>query len=185
MKTNASLEIYAYWDELRGERAAPLRSEIEPGHIRHVLPDLFVLTDVGDEAPIFRLTGTRLYNLFKRELSETPFSMIWRSGDAEDACRIANGVLLHERPVIFDIWAESASGHAAQEFEMLLLPLEAEPHFPPRLLGALISDPPLADFGQAFKPLTLIRSRLIEASTASLMAQRPDFGFSLERCVSQ
>lgn len=184
MKTNASLEIYAYWDALRGDRAAPLRSEIDPSHIRHVLPDLFVLTDAGDDAPIFRLTGTRLYNLFSRELRDTPFSMIWQPDAAEDACRIANGVLQHERPVVFDIWSESVSGHVAQAFEMLLLPLEAEPHFPPRLLGALISDPPLVDFGQPFKPLALTRSRLLEETSVQLMAQRTDFGFSLDRSVS-
>lgn len=162
MKTNASLEIYSYWNDLRGNRAAPLRSEIDPSHIRHVLPDLFVLTDTGEDAPVFRLTGTRLYNLFGCELRDTAFSMIWQPDAAHYACRIAHGVMQHERPVIFDLWAESESGHAAQEFEMLLLPLEAEPHFPPRLLGALVSDPPLADFGQPFKPLALTRSQLLE-----------------------
>lgn len=184
MKTHACLEIYAYWDALRGDRAAPLRSDIDPSHIRHVLPDLFVLTDMGDDAPVFRLTGTRLYNLFCRELRDTPFSMIWQPDAAEDACRIASGVLHYGRPVVFETCSESVSGHATQAFEMLLLPLETEPHFPPRLLGALVSEPPLVDFGQPFKPLALTRSRLLEVSSAHLMAQRTDFGFSSDRTAS-
>lgn len=172
MRTNTSLDIYAYWDELRGERPAPARGEIDPSRIRHLLPDLFVLTDLGDEAPVFRLTGTRLYNLFGRELRDTPFTRIWQPDVADEARRIANGVLQHQRPVIFDIVSERVDDHAAQAFEMLLLPLEAEPHFPPRLLGALVGDPPLTDFGQPFKPLTLIRSRLLDTSPQSLAAHR-------------
>ncbi|GAK69454.1 hypothetical protein RRU01S_06_00620 [Agrobacterium rubi TR3 = NBRC 13261] len=170
MKTNTSIDIYAYWDALRGNRAAPLRSEIDPSHIRHLLPDLFVLTDTNDGSPVFRLTGTRLYNLFGQELRETPFSGLWQADQAADACRIASGVMQNERPVLFDIEAESESGHLRQEFEMLLLPLQAEPHFPARLLGALVSDTPLADFGQPFKPLSLTRSRLLEPQFPRLLS---------------
>ncbi|MBB3947589.1 hypothetical protein GGQ73_003557 [Rhizobium skierniewicense] len=174
MKTNTSIDIYAYWDALRGNRAAPLRSEIDPSHIRHLLPDLFVLTDSNDGSPVFRLTGTRLYNLFGRELRETAFSALWQADQSGDACRIASGVMQNERPVLFDIEAESESGHLRQEFEMLLLPLQAEPHFPARLLGALVSDPPLADFGQPFQPLSLTRSRLLEPQFPRLLSSNLD-----------
>ena len=34
MKHAASRELYAYWEEQRGRRAAPERAEIEPGAIR-------------------------------------------------------------------------------------------------------------------------------------------------------
>lgn len=183
MKTNASLDIFAYWDELRGDRVAPLRSEIDPAPIRHLLPDLFVLTETADAAPVFRLTGTRLYNLFGRELRDTPFSGIWQPDAAHDACRIANGVLEHQRPVVFDILSESVTGLAVRSFEMLLLPLAVEPYFPARLLGCLISEPPLGDFGQHFKPLALTRSRLLDVSSSQLMAQRSDFGASLSQPV--
>lgn len=184
MKTNASLDIFAYWDELRGDRAAPLRSEIDPAPIRHLLPDLFVLTETADAAPVFRLTGTRLYNLFGRELSDTPFSAIWQPDAAHDACRIANGVLQHQRPVVFDILSETVTGLAVRGFEMLLLPLAVEPYFPARLLGCLISEPPLGDLGQSFKPLSLTKSRLLDVSSSQLMAQRSDFGYAINRSVS-
>lgn len=184
MKTNASREIYSYWNDIRGDRPAPLRGEIDPSQIRQALPDLFVLTDLGDDVPVFRLTGTRLYNLFSRELRDTPFSEMWQPDAALEACRIAKGVLQHERPVIFDLYAESVSGHTSQEFEMLLLPLEAEAHFPSRLLGALVSDPPLADFGQPFQPLELIRSRLLETPTSYGLFNQAESCASLHRSVS-
>src|SRR5215204_4458470 len=43
MKHATTRMIFGYWDALRGERSAPERGEIEPGEIRHVLADTFVL----------------------------------------------------------------------------------------------------------------------------------------------
>ena len=34
MKHAASRELYAYWEERRGQRLAPERTDIEPGAIR-------------------------------------------------------------------------------------------------------------------------------------------------------
>jgi hypothetical protein len=174
MKTSASMDIYAYWNALRGSRSAPFRNEIDPSSIRHLLPDLFVLTDAEEQSPIFRLTGTRLYNLFGKELRGKAFSTLWNEDAAVDACRIAAGVMQHELPVQFDIHAQSEYGESAREFEMLLLPLKAEDHFPARLLGALISDPPMDDFGQAFKPLMLVRSRLLDTQWSQEEEQLSD-----------
>ena len=43
MKHAASRELYAYWEEKRGTRPAPERAEIEPGAIRGILSDAFIL----------------------------------------------------------------------------------------------------------------------------------------------
>ncbi|SPZ35149.1 PAS domain-containing protein [Agrobacterium tumefaciens] len=68
MKSMAGLDIYAYWDELRGKRSAPRREDIDPAKLKHHLGDLFILTDKGENTPFFRLAGTRLCDLFGREL---------------------------------------------------------------------------------------------------------------------
>ena len=44
MKHPSSREFYAYWDEKRGGARAPDRSEIEPGAVRELLGDIFVLS---------------------------------------------------------------------------------------------------------------------------------------------
>src|SRR4051794_37663355 len=67
MKHAASRMLYAYWDGARGERAAPERSEIEPGAIRHILADTFIQIGAHGAAE-FRLAGTRLCAPFGREL---------------------------------------------------------------------------------------------------------------------
>ena len=68
MKHAASRELYAYWQEKRGARPAPERTDIEPGAIRAVLADAFILAlDRGAGHPI-RLAGTRMCALFGREI---------------------------------------------------------------------------------------------------------------------
>ena len=43
MKHAASRQLHAYWGERRGKRSAPERADIEPGTIRQVLSDAFIL----------------------------------------------------------------------------------------------------------------------------------------------
>src|SRR5262249_6853762 len=77
MKHAASRELYAYWQEKRGVRPAPERSDIEPGAIRAVLPDAFILAlDRGAGHPI-RLAGTRMCALFGRDIKGEPFLDLW------------------------------------------------------------------------------------------------------------
>ncbi len=77
MKHAASRELYAYWDERRGKRPAPERAEIEPGAIRQVLSDAFILALDGGAGHPFRLAGTRVCALFGRELKSEPFIGLW------------------------------------------------------------------------------------------------------------
>ncbi len=57
MKSMAGLDIYAYWDDLRGKRSAPRREDIDPTKLKHHLGDLFILTDKGENTPYFRLAA--------------------------------------------------------------------------------------------------------------------------------
>ena len=44
MKHPSSREFFAYWDGKRGDARAPDRSDIEPGALRELLGDIFVLS---------------------------------------------------------------------------------------------------------------------------------------------
>ena len=52
MKHPSSREFFAYWDAKRGDARAPDRSEIEPGAVRELLGDIFVLS--YDNEPAIR-----------------------------------------------------------------------------------------------------------------------------------
>jgi Uncharacterized protein conserved in bacteria len=53
MKHPSSREFFAYWDAKRGDARAPDRSEIEPGAVRELLGDIFVLSYDNEPATRF------------------------------------------------------------------------------------------------------------------------------------
>ena len=73
MKHAVIQDLYAYWQERRGNRPAPERADIVPGPIRHLLSDVFILTLDREAGHPFRLAGTRLCALFGRELKGERF----------------------------------------------------------------------------------------------------------------
>src|SRR5215831_6038238 len=77
MKSAPTRKLFSYWNARRGTRLAPERGDIEPGAIREVLGDSFILTfDPPADHP-FRLAGTRVCALFERELKGTAFVHLW------------------------------------------------------------------------------------------------------------
>src|SRR5436190_1045923 len=77
MKHPSSREFYAYWDKARGDAPAPDRSEIEPGAVRELLGDVFVLSyDAGAGYP-FRVAGTRVCALLGCDLKDRSFSALF------------------------------------------------------------------------------------------------------------
>ncbi|KAA1237896.1 PAS domain-containing protein [Agrobacterium tumefaciens] len=166
MKSMAGLDIYAYWDELRGKRSAPRREDIDPAKLKHHLGDLFILTDKGENTPFFRLAGTRLCDLFGRELRDRPFSELWHQANATFPCRVARGILHHQLPVVFDLEAEDSHGAAPLAYEMLLLPLRTDPDAAPRLLGALLAERPRHEFAAPIQHLSMKSSRLLRLDIA-------------------
>ena len=136
MKHATTRMIFSYWDELRGERSAPERGEIEPGAIRHVLADTFILEVGPERAATIRLAGTRICAFFGRELRGEPFSGLWQAEAANDVRRAVDAVVEETAGCVAGLSAATDEG-ASVDFEMVLLPLRhrGKPHA--RILGAL------------------------------------------------
>src|SRR3954469_16980131 len=77
MKHPSSRGFFAYWDAQRGDARAPDRSEIEPGAVRELLGDIFVLSYDNDAGYPFRVAGTRVSALLGRDLKDTGFSTLF------------------------------------------------------------------------------------------------------------
>ncbi len=60
MKHPSNREFYTYWNDKRGAARAPDRSEIEPGAVRGLLGDIFVLSYDATGGFPFRVAGTRV-----------------------------------------------------------------------------------------------------------------------------
>lgn len=138
MKHPSNRELFEYWNQRRGERLAPERSDIEPGAIRSILGDTFVLEMNGVNNPVFRLAGTRLCALFARELKGESFTRLWeRIG--QTAMRELIAVVLDEKVGVVASVSGATSDDLLQPvgLEMLLLPLAAEHRDDARVIGAL------------------------------------------------
>jgi hypothetical protein len=137
MRNQASRAIFDYWINIRRDRPAPLRNEIDPTALRHLLPYLFILADDEDGCLAFRLAGTRICDLFDRELRTAGFEEIWLSNEFRRPVEIVRNVIHDECPAHIEITA--TNGHYRHSHEMLLLPLRPdEIRRSDRVLGALL-----------------------------------------------
>jgi hypothetical protein len=133
MKHRATRELYQYWNQRRGARPAPDRADIDPGHLKTVLADTFMLAfDAAGRHP-FRIAGTRLCALFCQELKGKSFV------DLFDESRRLRGLL--------DLAVEDGTGFVAgahatvddvrTDMELVVLPLALGSSGLVRLIGAL------------------------------------------------
>jgi len=77
MKHPSSRAFFDYWDAQRGDARAPDRSEIEPGAVRELLGDIFVLSYDNEAGYPFRVAGTRLSALLGRDAKDLSFSALF------------------------------------------------------------------------------------------------------------
>ena len=138
MKHASTRALFTYWDEQRGPRPAPERSDIEPGDIRHILGDTFMLTeDFADEIR-FRLAGTRICALFTREIKGEAFNSFWGEQSRKEIHELLAAVTDENVGMVAGVMGRTAEG-AEIELEMLLLPLTQVGQARTRALGSLAS----------------------------------------------
>jgi hypothetical protein len=97
MKQAVTRKLFSYWNNLRAERAAPERADIDPAAIRALLRDTFILeVDPGRNLPV-RVAGARVSALFNRELKGQSFVELYREDDRECLSAIVESVLDDQR----------------------------------------------------------------------------------------
>jgi hypothetical protein len=136
MKHAASRQLYAYWEERRGKRAAPERAEIEPGAIRQVLSDAFILALDGGAGHPFRLAGTRVCALFGRELKNEPFIGLWAAASQPTIADLVSILDSEQVGTVAAATAQNAHGEPI-DLELLLLPLSSTRPSLARTIGIL------------------------------------------------
>ena len=105
MKHPSSREFFAYWDAKRGDARAPDRSEIEPGAVRELLGDIFVLSCDSDAGYPFRVAGTRVSALLGRDLKDASFSALFAPDSRREIEDIINYVAEEMLPAIAGLTA--------------------------------------------------------------------------------
>jgi hypothetical protein len=138
MKHQANCDLFNYWNECRGIRLAPDRSEIDPSAIRQVLGDTLIIEADGLAKFPLRIAGTRLCALFGRELKGENFTSLWQAS-SQMAIRELLAVVMEEKVgIVAKINATTNdSTILAVDLEMTLLPLAYKSRSEARVLGAL------------------------------------------------
>jgi hypothetical protein len=136
MKHATSRLLFAYWDGLRGDRAAPERSQIEPGQIRHILADTFILAIEPDGQAEFRLAGTRACALFGRDLKGVRFADLWPADRRAEADQLIDLVSNDTVGAVAGMVGQTELASVIG-LELLLLPLRHHGATNRRAVGAL------------------------------------------------
>jgi hypothetical protein len=122
VKLAATMELYGYWNRLRGARSAPERGDIDPGAIRGVLAETFILDFDASRGFPFRIAGSRANALFLKELRGLSFLELWRDADRGELGSILHCVADETQPFLIGAEARPA-GREAVDIEIILLPL--------------------------------------------------------------
>src|ERR1700723_1173541 len=136
MNPRSSREFFAYWDEKRGGARAPDRSEIEPGAVRELLGDIFVLSYDATSGYPFRVAGTRVCALLGCDLKDRSFSALFEPDARREIEDIIAAVAEEMLAAVAGISATSQDG-SPTHLELLLLPFNTRAHTPISLTGLL------------------------------------------------
>ena len=127
--------LHRYFEELRGNRAVPMRAEVDPRDMPCRAGNLFILEDLGRGQLRFRLAGSALTEVFGTELRGLNVRMMMEGRGRESFAALIEECLAEpgigylrlaraDRPE--DLW------------EMLLLPLRSDGGGIDRVLGSLV-----------------------------------------------
>ena len=122
MKNRASKQLHAYWNEVRGDRLAPRRFEIEPARLAAILPDAFILERLGDMDIRYRLAGTRIIEHFGSDFRNASFFDGFVSTDRKVMERQIRDMVTYGGGALFEVTSTAPSGRKVTH-ECLLLPL--------------------------------------------------------------
>jgi len=141
MRHKASLELFQYWNALRGRRAAPERAEVDLAAIRGLIADMFMLEiDAAHRFP-FVLSGTRVNALACVEQNSRSFLDLWPAHEARNIGAMLLTVMDASRPMLATATAAPASG-TDLDVEILFLPLGRHRQARARILGLIAPSTP-------------------------------------------
>ena len=171
MKHQATRDLFAYWNGLRGERTAPERGEIDPVAIRSIIADTFMLdVDVAQKFP-FRLAGTRVNGLFDAEQKGTSFLDLWRPEERRNIAAVLLTVADGATPVVVGA-AGAPSEHEECGLEVLFLPLRHFGKTHSRILGIITANQRPAWLGMLpLGPMALRSLRIVDDARTALAWQ--------------
>lgn len=126
--------LLAYWDARRRGEPAPARADIAPQDLGALLSHIFLLRRMDREHHVFRLAGTGLCGLHKREFRDQNFLSMWSDHDRAHMTALLEGALGAPAPARALCEAVTLDGRTCP-VELTLLPLRGPEGWLDRVLG--------------------------------------------------
>jgi hypothetical protein len=106
----SSRALFRFWEKARAENAAPRREDLELKRIVGLVPYLFI-AEATPAAGTFRwrLAGSMLCQLFRRELAGRSVLEHWDSFEAETIARLLTGTVERAQPCVLRFRFETDS----------------------------------------------------------------------------
>lgn len=153
-----SKALHSYWESRRFGAAIPRRMDIAPREIGNLLSRLFILSRADPEHHLFRLAGTGLCDLYRREFREQNFLSLWQGYDRDHMRALLEASICGPAPASALVEAATLEG-AAITAEITLLPLKGEDGQTDRTLGLFQPIDPV----DTLRRRPIVRQSLIEA----------------------
>jgi hypothetical protein len=153
--------LFAYWDVRRRGGPVPARADIQPQDLGGLLANLFLLRRMDADHHVFKIAGTGLCRMHKREFRDQNFLSLWSGHDRTHMRALLEGALASPSPATAVAEAVALDGSSAR-VEIALLPLQGPEGWLDRTLGLY---QPLGEPLPANRPA--VRHRLLEAHPPS------------------
>jgi hypothetical protein len=127
--------VEAYWHALRGNRAMPLRAEVDPRGIENALEYAFILEQIAPGVGRFRIAGSHLSDILGMEVRGMPLSAFFVPDARDELAAVVAKVCACPGIATLSLHAEAAFGKPVLEARIVLLPLRDGMGAANRILG--------------------------------------------------
>jgi hypothetical protein len=135
---STSRTLFRYWEQVRGERSAPVRSAMSLQPIRHLLPWIFICEPApGLSAHRLRLAGTGVCQLWGENMTGKDLFARWSKFERETMNKLLNSAIIDQQPFVMRCRARSQNGLVAK-LEIIGLPVESDDSGQRQVLGLTV-----------------------------------------------
>lgn len=136
MKSPTNQMLFHYWNELRGNRTAPSRLEVDPAHFIEILSETFILEMGLSGSFTFRLAGTRICEQVGYELRGADFAELAGPDHARTLEDDLGAIAARGQYGVFELAFRAPNGQTVL-FEASVMPLVHTQGNVTRFLGAM------------------------------------------------
>ncbi|MGH6875115.1 MAG: PAS domain-containing protein, partial [Aestuariivirgaceae bacterium] len=129
--------LFRYWESIRKERSAPLRSDIGLHGIRQLLPWIFIAERNDDSGHRLRLAGTGICRLWGANMTGRDLFERWPGFERHTMARLLDSASRRRQPFVMRCRAKTDGGRRTS-LEIIGLPVEADDTGTTQVLGLVI-----------------------------------------------